>query len=129
MSDDLNKKIKQITDILGQENIPDNVKGLLSLLTNPGPKEESVPHSMENQIPNREEKRERTDLDENLEMVRKMKRIMDRMGSNNDPRINLLTAIKPFLSTSRQKKVGNAIKMITMTSVARLLEENDILNQ
>jgi predicted unusual protein kinase regulating ubiquinone biosynthesis (AarF/ABC1/UbiB family) len=125
MSDDLNKKIKQI---LGQENIPDNVKGLLSLLTNSSPKEEPAPHNMENQFSAKEERREKSDLEENLEMVRKITKVMDRVGTNNDPRINLLTAIKPFLSTSRQKKVGNAIKMISMSSVARLLDENDILH-
>lgn len=128
MSDDLNKKIKQITDILGQDNIPDNVKGLLSLLASPGPREEPAPHPVENQYAAREEKREKTDLEENLEMVRKIKKVMDRVGSGNDPRVNLLTAIRPFLSTNRQKKVGDAIKMLTMTNVARLFEDNDTLN-
>lgn len=125
MSDDLNKKIKQITDILGQENIPDNVKGLLSLLTSSDTKEE--PHTLQNtELPSgKEEKSERNELDENVDMVRKVKKVMDKLNTNNDPRINLLTAIKPFLNSRRQKKLVSCIKMLQMSSLTKLFDDHE----
>jgi hypothetical protein len=48
---------------------------------------------------------------------------MDVMRSINDPRINLLTAISPFLNNSRQKKIGNCVKLFQMTQVTRMMTE------
>ena len=133
MSDDLNKKIKQLADILGQENIPENVKGLLGLLGNSNDNDDTEPKASEPSS-DREDKRfkqdrnERSDLEENLEMVRKVKSVMDRMNSVNDPRINLLSAIRPFLNSNRQKKVSSCIKMIQMSSIARFMDEQDKSN-
>jgi hypothetical protein len=121
MNDDMNKKIKQVAELLGQEDIPDNVKSLISLLASSGSKEESP--SKINTSPSREEKPEKTDLDENVEMVRRVRSMMEKMRSNNDPRVNLLTAIRPFLNDSRQKKVSNIIKLLQMSSVAKFVDE------
>jgi hypothetical protein len=130
MSDDLNKKIKQITDLLGQESVPDNLKGLLNLLASSGGKEDSAPTRVnsekdEDAHPLKENSRSRNEIEENIDMVRKIKKVMDRVNSNNDPRVNLLTAVRPFLSSSRQKKLNNCIKLLHMTSMTRFLEDFD----
>jgi len=124
MSDDLNKKLKQITDILGQDTLPDNLKGLLSLLTSSMPGQESSPRNSEASDA-KEEKAEKSDLEENIEMVRKIKRVMDRLNTTHDPRINLLTAIKPFLSNRRQKKLNNCLRLIQMSNLTRYIDEHD----
>jgi hypothetical protein len=125
MSDDLNSKIKQITDILGQENMPDNLKGLLSLLTGPsGAKQE--PSADMAQLPSaKEEQSGRNELDENLEMIRKVKKLMDRVSTTHDPRVNLLTAIRPFLNTTRQKKLNGCIQLLQMSSLAKFVDGSD----
>lgn len=124
MSDDLDKKIKQITDMLGQDTLPDNIKGLLNLLATASGKEETPAKT--NEVPAvKNEKTERSELDENMEIMRRVKRVMDKLNSNNDPRVNLLTAIKPFLNTRRQKKVSDCIKLLQMSSLVKLMEDND----
>jgi len=124
MSDDLNKKIKQITDVLGQDSLPDNLKGLLNMLVSSGSQDDSG--QKETQTPSqKEEKPLKNDMEENMEMFRKVKKVMDRMNSNNDPRVNLLNAIKPFLNNSRQKKVSNCIKLLYMTNISKLMDETD----
>jgi hypothetical protein len=125
MSDDLNKKIKQITDLLGQDTIPDNVKGLLSLLASSNGKDESSQQKSVEAPQYKEDRSERSEIDENMEMLRKVRRVMDRLNTNNDPRVNLLTAIKPFLNSNRQKKLGNCIKMIQMSSLTKIMDDND----
>lgn len=121
MSDDLNNKIKQIADILGQENIPDNVKGLLSALGN------QVSNNTEPDTSKSDEnvQTRRNETDESLDMVRKVKYVMDRLNSNTNPRINLLKAIRPFLNQSRQKKVHNCIKFLHLSSLTRLMDDQE----
>lgn len=125
MSDDLNKKIKQITDILSQENMPDNIKGLLNMLSSSSEPEEPAQKPAA-QSPAREERPQKSEIEDNVEMVRKIKKVMDHVSSSsNDPRVNLLNAIRPFLNTGRQKKVNNCIKLIQMSSISRLLDDSD----
>lgn len=124
MSDDLSNKIKQITDILGQENLPDNLKGLLALLAGPSSSNQE-PSSNKPEIPvAREKQPERNELDENWEMMQRIKKLMDRASPANDPRVNLLSAIKPFLNSTRQRKLNGCIRILQMSSLVRYLEEN-----
>ena len=122
MSEDLNKKVKQIADMLSQENLPNNLKSLLSLLAGSGGGEESSPKTKES-LPAKEEGLERSNLEDNIDMMRKIKKIMDRLNSSNDPRINLLSALKPFLNSRRQKKLNSCINMLRMSRLAKLFED------
>lgn len=125
MSEDLNKTIKQITDILSQEELPDNIKGLLSLLSGPaGSKEESRQKSGE-APEHKDEKPVRTEGDDSIEMLRKVKKMMDRANSMNDPKVNLLSAMKPFLNNKRQQKLSNCIRILQMSSLVRLVDDSD----
>jgi hypothetical protein len=124
LSDDLNKKIKQITDILGQDNLPDNVQSLLSLLSGAVNKEEASAKPND-KVVQKEDRIEKNDADDNIDLIRKAKKVMDRLSNNNDPRINLLTAIKPFLNNKRQQKIGNCIKILHMTRLTSLMDEHE----
>jgi len=126
MSEDIDKKIKQIADILGQDSVPDNIKGLLSVLASSmGGSGESSPKSSE-PAPTQGSSTNRNDLEENIEMMRKVKKVMDRINNTSDPRISLLTSLKPFMSNSRQKKISNCINLLRMSSLAKLVNDQDI---
>ncbi|MDP4183009.1 MAG: hypothetical protein Q8942_18220 [Bacillota bacterium] len=126
MSDDLNKKIKQITDIFGQENIPDNVKGLLSLLVGPGNQSETdAPKALEDEpVPVREENKSKNDQDENIEMIKRARKMMERLNTKDDPRINLLYSMRPFLNNSRQKKIVTCVKLLQMYNLSKLMDDD-----
>lgn len=129
MNDDLNQKFKQFTDMLGKEGMPENLSGLLSLLASSGMKE-PVPKQKEEPVFGEEksiwkESPEKNEYQDNMEMMRKITGIMSNIQNINDPRINLLTAIRPFLSNSRQKKIGNCIKLFQMTYLTKLMSENE----
>jgi len=135
MSEDMNSKIKQITEILGQDNLPENIKALLSLLSStPTPAKDNTQQKIsEPQVQPvqpiqpvvKEEKPDRNDSDDNMEILQKVRKALDRLSTNSDPRINLLTSIRPFMNEKRQKRVGDCIKILQMASLAKLLEEND----
>lgn len=126
MSDDMNKKIQQIAQLLGQETMPDNVKSLLSVLAGSLEKKEEETTTVkveEEQVP--DEKPVRVETGNDSDMESRVKKLAGSMGAGNDPRINLLHAIKPFMNNKRQKKIGNCIQLLQMSSLARLLDNQD----
>ncbi|MDQ2084957.1 hypothetical protein RBH29_00710 [Herbivorax sp. ANBcel31] len=128
MSDDFNNRIKQLGDILGNENISENLINILSLLAN-STKKENPPEDIQKEAPvqnNTSSKKDtpKEDFYKNAELMRKIKNVMNDANTLEDPRINLLTAIKPFLNNSRQKKVGDCIKLFQMVHVTDMM--NDI---
>lgn len=125
MSDDLNKKIKQITDILGQENMPDNIKGLLSLLAGSSSQNQPEEPKPVDLVPRKEDRTVRSEMEDNLEMIRKVKKLMDGMNRKDDPRINLLSAVRPFLNSTRQKKLNNCLKLLQMHNITKYIDEQD----
>ncbi len=127
MSEDINNKLKQITDILGQDTLPDNIKGLLSLLASASnqAKDNTQAKAVEAPPVPKEDKLEKVEPDDNLDMVRKIRKAIDKLNTNNDPRINLLVSIRPFMNEKRQKRVADCIKILQMASLVKLLEEND----
>lgn len=124
MSEDLGKKIKQLTDILGQEKLPDNLKELLTLLTSSSTKEETSSRA-DNGINNDNTRPERSEIEENVEMIRKVKKIMDRLNKTSDHRVNLLTAIKPFVNKKRQEKISACINLLQISNFSGFINEND----
>lgn len=124
MSDDLNNKIMQIASMLGQEGMSDNIKGLLSLLSASGNKEEAP--QRQNETPaKKEELNTKPEADDSFEMIRKVKNIMDRVNPSSDPRLNLITAIKPFLNNKRQQKLSNCMMLLQMSRMTKLMDSNE----
>lgn len=114
MSEDINQKINQLTSILGQEKLPDNVKNLLTTLSN---------------AKNTNTSSDINEKDESYQTLKRVKNIMERLeASNRDERVILLNAVKPFLNSSRQKKLSSCIKVLQMVSLSSLLDENQLLN-
>lgn len=127
MSDEMGDKIKQIADMLGQNsnpNIPDNVKGLLSMLMpNNNSKEEN---SSEDSPKTRgSDNSSNNEADEFADMARKMKKAMGKINSGNDPRVTLLNAIRPYLNKNRQRKLQTCIKLMRIGSLAQLLDDSE----
>ena len=128
MSDEMGDKFKQIADMLGQNsnaNIPDNVKGLLNMLmTNNNTKDES-PTDDSHQKQNTTGDSPRVETDEINDAARKMKKAMNMLSAPNDPKVNLLNAINPYLNKHRQKKLQTCMKLIKMGSLTKLFDDSD----
>ena len=57
-----------------------------------------------------------------INMIMKMKTIMDSMKSNkNDPRANLLKSLKPYLNKNRKEKVDQYIQLFNMSKVFEVI--------
>ena len=49
-------------------------------------------------------------------------------NSGNDPRSQLLTALKPHLSAPRREKVDTAIKILKLLEIMPLIKDSGIIN-
>ena len=154
MSEDMGDKIKQIADMLGQNsnaNIPDNVKGLLSMLMSGNSTKEENTSQDTSQEPDTDEKSSRSksshkskpdeeasksnsssksgtndvNTDDTADMVRKIKRAASMLNTANDPKVNLLNALKPYLNKDRQRKLQTCMKLIKMGGLAKLFDESE----
>ena len=54
-----------------------------------------------------------------LQMMMKMKRVMEQQNRKDDPAKNLLLAIKPFLKESRRTRVNHCIQFLSLSQVAQ----------
>jgi len=130
--------INNLTSMLKNGNIPDNVKDIISNFSN-NSNEESKESSSSNIDPNmlsnllssfnqntsdnsQNSKNTSTDID--IETILKMKTIIDKMNKNqNDPRANLLRSLKPYLRNSRKDKLEQYVKLLNMTNIMEVLKE------
>lgn len=136
MSDDLNKKVQQIAQMLGQDSVPDNVKELVALIAaslkgDGSAKGDSLPEGDSPQpqrLPSQSGPEAGIPNDTAMiseEMLDTAKNALQQINSANDPRINLLNAIKPFMNNRRQKKIGSCIQMLQVAGLSRMLNEKE----
>lgn len=52
-----------------------------------------------------------------METIMKLKTVLDKVNTRDDPRSNLLLSLKPYLKESRQNKVEQYIQLFNMTKV------------
>lgn len=64
-----------------------------------------------------------SDTANQMEMMSKVKSVMERMNSGPDPRINLLTALKPYMRQGRAAHMDKAIRMLQMTRMTSILKD------
>ena len=52
-----------------------------------------------------------------METIMKLKSVLDKVNTRDDPRSNLLLSLKPYLKESRKSKVEQYIQLFNMTKV------------
>lgn len=54
--------------------------------------------------------------------------VLSKMGGQNDERTRLLLALRPHLTSERQERVDNAVKILKLVSVLPSLNESGLLS-
>lgn len=106
---DMSDMIKNISKMINEGNIPDEVKNIVNNLKS----DNSSSVNDCNTSPN---------ID--IETMLKMKSIFEKMNSTEDPRANLLRSLKPYLKDSRKSKVDQYIQLFNMSKVMDILKPN-----
>lgn len=63
----------------------------------------------------------------NIDMntILKMKSVMEKMNSKNDPRSNLLNSLKPYLRESRKEKIDQYANLLNFAKIAELFKNDN----
>lgn len=125
MSDDMSEMFQKVSEMLKNNEIPDNIKSMMNQFAS---ESNSSSASQEN-TSNTTENENHRDSNDSFEMpnidlntMLKMKSIVDSMNQQqNDPRANLLRSLKPYLKPSRKEKVDQYIKLFSMGKVFEVL--------
>lgn len=67
----------------------------------------------------------------NIDMntILKMKSVMEKMNSKNDPRTNLLYSLKPYLREERKDKLDQYANLLNVAKIAELLKNDNKENK
>lgn len=60
-----------------------------------------------------------------INTIMKIKNIMQKMNSTNDPRSNLLASLKPYLRDNKKEKLDQYANLINFAKVAELLKSDN----
>lgn len=64
-----------------------------------------------------------------INTIMKMKTIMDKMNNSSDSRSNLLQSLKPYLRDEKKSKLDQYSKLLTMTNLMELFNQNNSNNK
>ncbi len=139
MDNDFNDKIKEIGNMFGISDMPDNIGDIVSsLLTSSSessaeksePEEQTSANAKTeqscmsspnightNQKPNSFDFLEDIDIAKVLKLLNKYKEA--KKNKEKDKKIQLLYAVEPFLNEKRKDKVNNCVKFLTFADLAK----------
>ena len=60
-----------------------------------------------------------------MNTILKMKSVMDKLNTSNDPRSNLLYSLKPYLREEKKGKVDQYANLLNVAKIADLLKDNN----
>ena len=59
-----------------------------------------------------------------INTIMKMKSVMDKLNTSNDPRSNLLYSLKPYLREEKKGKIDQYANLLNMAKIADLFKDN-----
>ena len=60
-----------------------------------------------------------------MNTILKMKSVMEKMNTKNDPRANLLYSLKPYLREERKDKLDQYANLFNVAKIAELLKNDN----
>lgn len=106
MEDNLNNAINQLQNMLSSDEGKKNIEDIIGSLGISGDSSSPVP----------------TDPVFNPENMLKIKGIMESFQRNDDPRSQLLLALKPYLSNARSARLDTAIRLLSLGKLPDIMK-------
>ena len=122
MSEDMSNLMNQINMMIKNNEIPDEIKNIMSNLSSSTQDSSEAKHSQNTSSSTNSSNENNIMPEFDIATIMKMKKIMDSMKENrNDPRANLLKSLKPYLKESRKEKVDQYIQIFGMGKIFEML--------
>lgn len=119
-NEEMSELFNKFSNMINEGNIPDEMKNILSSISSNNTHNTDSSESTSNSFNSQNSANSSIDF----ETIMKMKSIMDKMNSNNDPRANLLLSLKPYLKESRKEKIDQYIKLFGMSKVMEMFNNS-----
>ena len=123
-NEDMSDVFEKINNIASQNNIsPEMVNNLFSMFNNSNNFSNNKGNNHSDNSSHQDYKNSTStdnsfgNLGIDLETIMRMKTIIDKMNTKDDPRSNLLQSLKPYLKDSRKSKVDQYIQLMNMSKV------------
>ena len=117
-NEDMSGVFDKLNNITGQNNIsPEMINNLFNMFSNSNT---SSDNDYESQTYTNNSDTQNSSFNTSgidFETIIKMKSIIDKMNTKDDPRSNLLQSLKPYLKESRKSKVDQYIQLMNMSRV------------
>ena len=123
-NDDMSDVFEKLNNIASQNNIsPDMVNNLFNMFNNSTSSNTNSSDTSSHQ--DYDHSSSYTSSQDNpfgnsgidFETIMRMKTIIDKMNTKDDPRSNLLQSLKPYLKDSRKSKIDQYIQLMNMSKV------------
>ena len=125
-NEDMSNVLDKLNSIAGQNNIsPEMMNNLFNMFNNSN-NNDNKNHSSDNSSSQDYNNTNNFSNNQNgssgssgidFETIMRMKTIIDKMNTKDDPRSNLLESLKPYLKDSRKSKVDQYIQLMNMSKV------------
>lgn len=115
--EDMSDLISQFSKAIEQNGIPDNLKDIISNINSDNKKENNT------NVNNDVSSFDFSNIDINTFF--KLKSALDKMNSKNNPNTQLLLALKPYLKKNKKEKLDQYIKLMNLTSIMEVLNNNE----
>lgn len=124
-NEDMSNILEKLNNVAGSNNniSPDMVNNLFNMINNSSNSQNintSTDNSSNQSYTNTSSNSQENSFNNNgidLETIMRMKTIIDKMNTKDDPRSNLLQSLKPYLNDSRKSKVDQYIQLMNMSKV------------
>ena len=126
-NEDMSDVFEKLNSIAGQNNIsPDMMNNLFNMFNNSNTQNtntdntnysNSNPQDNSNNFTSSNQNNSGNNGGIDIETIMRMKTIIDKMNTKDDPRSNLLQSLKPYLKESRKSKVDQYIQLMNMSKV------------
>ena len=113
---------KKLSGMLNGKEMPKEMNDIFNNITSNISNSNSSNTESGNFTENTEKTENQSTPEFDINMIMKMKSIMDSMKNNkNDPRANLLKSLKPYLNKNRKDKVDQYIQLFNMSKVFEVI--------
>lgn len=108
--DDISNAISQLQNMLSSDDGKKNLENMIGSLGGVGPSDAGVPDFGQSSGMM------------NPDNIAKMRTVMDTLQRHDDPRSQLLLALKPYLSASRSAKIDTAIMLLSLGKIPSIMK-------
>lgn len=112
---DLNDVISQIP--------PEMIQNFSSMMSQNQPNNSNTNNNHTNNVNNNNANFDFSQIDMNT--ILKMKSVMEKLNTSNDPRSNLLYSLKPYLREEKKGKIDQYANLLNVAKIADLLKDNN----